>query len=74
MANKPGIGPQTFASIGAGVSDIFAGFGAETKAQGDLLEAQSYNEAAQLAAWRRRIKNRTQKLSASSALAPAARR
>jgi hypothetical protein len=29
-----------FADIGAGVSDIFAGFADETKAQGDLLEAQ----------------------------------
>jgi hypothetical protein len=32
-------GPQTFGDIGAGVSDIFAGLGAETKAQGDIIEA-----------------------------------
>jgi hypothetical protein len=47
--SQPGIGPQTFANIGAGVSDIFAGFAAETKAQRDILEGQAYGEAAQLA-------------------------
>lgn len=35
-------------SVAAGVSDIFAGFGAQSKAQGDLLEAQNYGLAAQL--------------------------
>ena len=35
--------------IGAGVSDIFQGFADQTKAQGDLLEAQSYDVAAKLA-------------------------
>ena len=35
--------------IGAGVSDIFAGFADLTKAQGDRLEGQAYSEAAQLA-------------------------
>jgi hypothetical protein len=34
---------------GTAVSDIFAGFGAETKAQGDLLEAQEYQQAAAFA-------------------------
>ena len=38
-----------FASIGAGVSDIFAGFADETKAAGDVLEGQAYGKAAQLA-------------------------
>jgi hypothetical protein len=38
-----------FSSASAGVSDIFAGFGAQTKAQGDLLEGQNYGLAAQLA-------------------------
>ncbi len=36
-------------SIGAGVSDIFAGFGDLAKAKGDLLEGQVYGEAATLA-------------------------
>jgi hypothetical protein len=36
-------------AIGAGVSDIFQGFAAETKAKGDILEAQAYDRAAQLA-------------------------
>jgi hypothetical protein len=43
------IGPDLFKGIGAGVSDIFAGFGAETKAAGDILEGQLYSRAAQLA-------------------------
>jgi hypothetical protein len=38
-----------FGSIGAGVSDIFAGFADETKAKGDILEGQAYGEAATLA-------------------------
>jgi hypothetical protein len=44
-----GPGPQTFGNIGAGVSDIFAGFADLAKAQGDILEGQAYGEAAQLA-------------------------
>jgi hypothetical protein len=36
-------------AIGAGVSDIFQGFAAGTKAKGDILEAQAYDKAAQLA-------------------------
>ena len=44
-----GIGSQTFSDLGAGVSDIFAGFAAQTKAQGDILEGQAYGEAATLA-------------------------
>jgi hypothetical protein len=43
------IGSQLFSGLGAGVSDIFGGLGAETKAAGDLLEGQFYGEAAQLA-------------------------
>jgi hypothetical protein len=43
------LGPALFQGIGAGASDIFAGLGAETKAQGDLLEAQQYDVAAELA-------------------------
>jgi hypothetical protein len=34
------IGPQTFSDFGGGVSDIFAGFGDESKAQGDFAEAE----------------------------------
>ena len=36
----------TFSDAGAGVSDIFAGFGAQAKAQGDLLEQANYQQAA----------------------------
>jgi hypothetical protein len=43
------ISSQLFSGVGAGVSDVFAGFGAETKAQGDLAEAAQYDEAAHLA-------------------------
>jgi hypothetical protein len=46
---QPGSASQDFANIGAGVSDIFAGFADYTKAQGDILEGQAYGEAAQLA-------------------------
>jgi hypothetical protein len=48
-SQSPGIGTGTFSSLGAGVSDIFQGFADETKAQGDILEGQTYSEAAQLA-------------------------
>jgi hypothetical protein len=34
---------------GSAVSDIFAGFGDETRAQGDILEAQNYTLASQYA-------------------------
>jgi hypothetical protein len=47
-----GITPNPAGSIssaGAGVSDIFAGFGAQAKAQGDLLEQQNYQQAAKFA-------------------------
>lgn len=40
---------QTFGNIGAGVSDIFAGFADYTKAAGDVLEGQACAEAAALA-------------------------
>lgn len=43
------VSAQTFSGIGAGVSDIFQGFGAEAKAQYDVTEGQIYGEAAQLA-------------------------
>jgi hypothetical protein len=43
------IGPQTFSSLGAGVSDIFAGFGDNAKASGDFAEAREYSLAAGLA-------------------------
>lgn len=43
------VGPSTFSAIGGGVSDIFAGFGADAKAKGDLLEQQNYDLAAKLA-------------------------
>jgi hypothetical protein len=36
-------------SLGAGVSDIFAGFGVQAKAQGDILEQQNYQRANLLA-------------------------
>lgn len=42
-------GPATGSAVGASVSDIFAGFGAEAKGQGDLLEAQNYGLAAKYA-------------------------
>lgn len=35
----------TFSDIGGGISDLFAGFGAKAKAQGDLVEAQNYGLA-----------------------------
>ncbi len=38
-----------FSTAGSGVSDIFAGFGAGSKARGDLLEQQNYNLASQYA-------------------------
>jgi hypothetical protein len=44
-----GISSATFGAAGAGVSDIFAGFGAEAKGQGDLLEQQNYLQAEKLA-------------------------
>ncbi len=37
------------AAAGVGVSDIFAGFGAQSKAQGDLIEQQNYQLAAKYA-------------------------
>jgi hypothetical protein len=40
---------QTGAGFSAAVGDIYAGFGAQTKAQGDLLEAQNYGLAAKYA-------------------------
>jgi hypothetical protein len=42
-------GNDTFTDIGGGVSDIFAGFGDQAKAQGDFAEATEYSEAATLA-------------------------
>jgi hypothetical protein len=44
---QPGVGAGDFSALGAGVSDIFSGFADETKARGDLLEAQNYDAAAQ---------------------------
>jgi methionine salvage enolase-phosphatase E1 len=41
--------PFNQAAAGAGVSDLFSGFGDMEKAQGDVLEQQSYEEAAALA-------------------------
>jgi hypothetical protein len=58
MAGSPGsgflgqggaFGGSTVSTAGAGVSDIFAGFGAEAKGQGDLLEQQNYLQAAKFA-------------------------
>jgi hypothetical protein len=43
------LGPQTFFDLGAGLSDIFAGFPGFTKAAAAAAEAQSYEEAATLA-------------------------
>lgn len=43
------ISNQTFGDFGGAVSDIFAGFGDEYKAEGAQFEAQSYEEAAALA-------------------------
>src|SRR5689334_8473553 len=43
------ISQDTFRDFGAGVGDIFAGFAASDKIKGDLAEASSYDEAAQLA-------------------------
>lgn len=43
------LGSNTFGDLGAGVSDIFAGFGDLSKAQGDILEGEAYGEAATLA-------------------------
>lgn len=40
------LGASTFSDLGAGVSDIFAGFGAQSKAQGDYLERDNYQQAA----------------------------
>lgn len=36
-------------AIGTGISDIFAGFASEKRAQGDIAEQQDYQDAAQLA-------------------------
>lgn len=47
MANGAGANyGQAFGSLGAGVSDLFAGLGAESKAAGDYAEAAEYNLAA----------------------------
>lgn len=43
------LGGATFSDAGAGVSDIFAGFGAQSKAKGDYLEAENYGLAANYA-------------------------
>lgn len=43
------IGNATFSDFGGAASDIFAGFGAQSKAKGDLLEQQNYQLAAQYA-------------------------
>jgi hypothetical protein len=43
------IGPQTFSDFGGAASDLFAGFGDQSKAQGDFAEAQNYTLAAKLA-------------------------
>lgn len=42
-------GSSNVQAAGTAVSDIFAGFAASDKIEGDLLEQQSYQEAAQLA-------------------------
>lgn len=58
MANGPGTGfagqggglsNSTFSDAGAAVSDIFAGFGDQSKAQGDYAERDNYNLASQYA-------------------------
>lgn len=43
------VSQQTFSGIGAGVSDIFAGFGAGFARSGDEAEAAAYRDAQQLA-------------------------
>jgi len=43
------IGSSTFSNIGGAVSDLFAGFGANLKAQGDEFEKQNYLLAGTLA-------------------------
>lgn len=40
---------KTFSSAGGAVNDIFAGFGAQTKAKGDRLEAENYTAGAKQA-------------------------
>jgi hypothetical protein len=47
--SSPAIGPEFFAGISGGISDLAGYFGAETKSRFDIAEAQSYDEAAQLA-------------------------
>jgi hypothetical protein len=42
-------GNTTFTDLGAGVTDIFASFGDQAKAQGDFAEASEYTLAANLA-------------------------
>ena len=43
------IGQQTFSDFGGAASDLFAGFGDQSKAQGDFAEAQNYTLASKLA-------------------------
>jgi hypothetical protein len=43
------ISQATFSDAGSAVSDIFAGFGAQAKAKGDIIEGQNYGLAASYA-------------------------
>jgi len=42
-------GKDTFSAAGGAVSDLFAGFGNQAKAKGDLFEAENYDLASKLA-------------------------
>jgi hypothetical protein len=42
-------GPSTLTSVGGAASDLFTGFGDQSKAQGDFAEAENYTLAVQLA-------------------------
>lgn len=44
-----GLSDKTFADFGGAASDLFAGFGDQSKAAGDFAEAENYDEAAALA-------------------------
>ena len=48
-SSSGGYGPSNVAAVGAGVSDIFAGFGDIDKMKADELEQGQYDQAAQFA-------------------------
>jgi hypothetical protein len=58
------IGSSTFTAAGSAVSDIFAGFGDLTKAQGDIIEAQNYRLAAQYAMQEAKLTEQSTKIQA----------